>query len=199
MKELDGSPTIIGYFKSLSDLFYEIESGRQPSSQHKINVENLRSQAEEIIKGSDSSKVFDSHVNEGIVKTLIDKEKRAGGPGFNNWIFVFNWNHGSFVNWELVELDSDAAIKKYVEYEKLYPAEDGYEVVLVGSSEVATIRETHSHYFGLDANKQSLETLNESIVGFSSKMDIDVGTKQKQEQQERKRFWGSKTVSVETL
>ncbi len=199
LKELEGDPIIINYFKKLSDLFYEIESGRKPNPSQKIEVEKLRQEAESLIDIADTKKVFASHVNEGIVKTLVEKEIRNGGGGLNNWIFVFNWNYGSFVNWDMVALDSETAIKNYVEYEKRFPAEDGFEVVLVGSSSVATIRETHSHYFGLDQKNNILETLDESIIGFSNQMDIDVGAREILACLERKRFWGTKTIHLDTL
>lgn len=130
---------------------------------------------------------------------MIDQEKRLGGGEFNNWIFVFNWNEGSFISWEIIGLDPKTAITSYVEFERRYPSEHGFEVVLVGSSSVANIRETHSHYFGLNQKNNVLETLNESIVGFSNKMDIDVGARQILAVMDRKRYWGTKTISQDTL
>lgn len=62
-------------------------------------------------------------------------------------MFIFNWNQGIFVDWTIVGLNPDEAIKSYVEYENNYPADKGFEVVLVGTSSVANVRETHSHYF----------------------------------------------------
>jgi ppGpp synthetase/RelA/SpoT-type nucleotidyltranferase len=199
LKELDGDPVVVNYFKELSDLFYEIESGRTPNTQHKLTVARVREEAESIILQSERRKVFSSYVNEGIIKTLIEKEKRLGGRGLNNWIFVFDWNAGSFVSWDIVERDPDVAIRKYVEHERSFPAEHGFEVVLVGSSEVATVRETHSHYFGIDADSSVLETLDESIVGFSHRMDIDVGARQILACMHRKHLWGRKTIAVDTL
>jgi ppGpp synthetase/RelA/SpoT-type nucleotidyltranferase len=199
LKELDGDQMVIGYFKLLSDLFYEIESGRKPETQHKLRLAAMRQFAEEIIKSSDTKHVFDSFVNEGIVKTLIEKEKHVGGPGLNNWIIVFDWNQGSFVSWDMVARDPDIAIAKYIENERAFPAEDGFEVVLVGSSDVATVRQTHSHYFGVKVEGAVLESLDESIVGFSHRLDIDVGARQILAALHRKRCWGKKTVSVETL
>lgn len=200
LKELDGDPLVINYFKILSDLFYEIESGRKPDSALRTRVEGLRIRAEEIIQTADEKNIFSSHVNEGIVKDLEEKEKRIANSGLNNWIFVFNWKIGSFVTWELVTNDPNGAIKMYVEFENAYTSEDGFEVVLVGSSEVATVRRTHSHYFGLNhTDGQVLEDLSSAIVGFSNTMDIDVGAREILQTLERRHFWGSKTISVETL
>ncbi len=199
LKELEGDRVVISYFKELSNLFYEIESGRRPSADQKYELERLRSDAEQLISNADSKNVFSNFENEGIVKTLIDQEKRLGGGEFNNWIFVFNWNLGSFISWDIIGLDPKTAITSYVEFERRYPSEHGFEVVLVGSSSVANIRETHSHYFGLNQKENVLETLNESIVGFSNKMDIDVGARQILAVMERKHFWGTKTILPDTL
>lgn len=200
LKELEGDQTVINYFKCLSDLFYEIEAGRKPNPALKTKVEKLRIESENIIQDSDVKNVFKSYVNEGMVKDLEEKEKRLGNPGLNNWIFVFNWRVGAFVTWDLVTNDPNGAIKKYVEYENNYTSDQGYEVVLVGSSEVSTVRRTHSHYFGLDhSGGMVLEDLNSSIVGFSNVMDIDVGARSILQTLERRRFWGSKSISVDTL
>jgi ppGpp synthetase/RelA/SpoT-type nucleotidyltranferase len=200
LKELEGDPTVILYFKKLSDLFSEIEAGRKPSAALKTKVEELRINAEHIIQTSDEKNVFSSYVNEGITKDLERKEKSIGEIGLNNWIFVFNWNIGSFVTWELITNDPLGAISQYVEFENRYKSEDGFEVVLVGSSNVATVRQTHSHYFGLDhSDGPILEDLNASIVGFSNSMDIDVGAREILRTLERRHFWGTKVISHDTL
>lgn len=200
LKELDGDITVIHYFKLLSDLFYEIEAGRKPAAALRTKVEELRLKSETIIQEADKKNVFSSYVNEGITKDLERKEKNMGNAGLNNWIFVFNWNIGAFVTWELITNDPQGAISQYVEYENKYKSDDGFEVVLVGSSKVATVRQTHSHYFGLNhADGPILEDLNSSIVGFSNKMDIDVGAREILRTMERRHFWGTKVLSIDTL
>lgn len=199
IKELEGDKRVINYFKNLSNLFYLIETGQQPDSNQKIDIERRRIEAETVINESDTKNILSGYINEGIVKTLVDKEKRIGESNFNNWVFIFNWNQGIFVDWTNVSLNPDEAIKSYVEYENKYPADKGFEVVLVGTSSVANVRETHSHYFGLAQQSNTLETLNESIVGFSNQMDIDVGARQILQTMERRRYWGRKSVSIDTL
>lgn len=199
IKELEGDERVIKYFKDLSNLFYLIEIGQHPDSNQKIDIELSRKEAEIVINESDTKNILSGYVNEGIVKTLVDKEKRIRDSNFNNWVFIFNWNQGIFVDWTNVSLNPDEAIKSYVEYENKYPADKGFEVVLVGTSSVANVRETHSHYFGLAQQSNILETLNESIVGFSNQMDIDVGARQILQTMERRRYWGSKSVSIDTL
>lgn len=41
--------------------------------------------------------------------------------------------------------------------------------------------------------------MDESIVGFSNRMDIDVGARQILSCLDRKRYWGTKKILVETL
>lgn len=199
IKELEGDERVIKYFKDLSNLFYLIETGQRPESNQKIDIERSRIEAEAVINESDTKNILSGYVNEGIVKTLVDKEKRICDSNFNNWVFIFNWNQGIFVDWTNVSLNPDEAIKSYVEYENQYPADKGFEVVLVGTSSVANVRETHSHYFGLAQQENILETLNESIVGFSNQMDIDVGARQILQTMERHLNWGSKRISIDTL
>ena len=180
-------------------MFYLIETGQHPDSNQRIDIERRRIEAESIINESDTRNILSGYVNEGLVKTLVDKERRIGESNFNNWVFIFNWNQGIFVDWTIVGLNPDEAIKSYVEYENNYPADKGFEVVLVGTSSVANVRETHSHYFGLAQRTNILETLNESIVGFSNQMDIDVGARQILQTMERRRYWESKSISIDTL
>jgi ppGpp synthetase/RelA/SpoT-type nucleotidyltranferase len=199
LKELEGAEEVVEYFKLLSNLFYEIESGRRPSTPDKLELAGLRDTAERLIRESDQKRVFDSYVNEGIVKTLTQKEKSLGAGNHNHWLIIFNWNIGAFVEWSVVVNDPDTAIQRYAEKETQYPAEEGFEVVLLGSSSVSTIRETHSHYFGIDRHNEVLESLDESVLGFSRKMDIDVGARQILAVMHRKNCWGKKTVHIKLL
>jgi len=198
LKEKEGHPEVIEYFKVLSDVFYEIEAGREPSVAHKLSIDSLRNSCEAIIKQSDKHKVFDSFVNEDVIKTLVEKEARSG-KGMNNWILVFDWNQGSFLTWDIVSRDPESAVASYVSYENQYPADQGYEVVLIGSSEVLTVRNTHSHYFGIESYTNILESLDSSIVGFTRKIDIDVGARQILACLHRRHFWGKKTIQTDTL
>jgi ppGpp synthetase/RelA/SpoT-type nucleotidyltranferase len=198
LKESEGDAKVIGYFKNLSDVFYEIEAGREPSLEKRLKVNELRDACEQIIQQSDRHKVFDSYVNEDIIRTLTEKESR-NPAGLNNWILVFDWNAGAFVSWDIVSRNPNDAVESYIEYERMFPVESGYEVVLVGSSEVATVRQTHSHYFGIESYENILESLDTSIVGFSRKIDIDVGARQILSTLHRRRFWGKKTISIDTL
>lgn len=198
LKEKEGDVQVIGYFRSLSDVFYEIESGRDPTSHQKIEIDHLRQAAEKIITASDRNRVFNSYVNEDIIKTLTTIEAKR--VGFNNWIMVFDWNTGAFSTWDIVDRDPDLATARYVEYEHQFPAQHGFEVVMIGSSDVATVRQTHSHYFGIAGYDAVLEKLDQSIVGFGRRMDIDSDARQILLALYNRNFWGKKKgCSIATL
>jgi ppGpp synthetase/RelA/SpoT-type nucleotidyltranferase len=197
LKEQEGDAAVIAYFKALSDIFYEIESGREPGVQSKIDLDALRERAQSIIYQSDRNRVFDSSVNEDIVQTLTSVQGHS--EALNNWIIVFDWKSGEFLTWEAVGRDAGEATKKYVSYERQFPAEENFEVVMIGSSDVATVRQTHSHYFGIQKFDNILENLDQSIVGFQTRMDIDVGSRQILALLVRKKYWGKKNTSVDTL
>ncbi|MGL4241103.1 MAG: RelA/SpoT domain-containing protein, partial [Beijerinckiaceae bacterium] len=198
LKEKEGDQYVIDYFKILSNIFYEIESGRQISTQDKIELSASRARSESIIQKNVNTKVLGSHINEDIVKTLAQIEKNNPND-INNWIFVFDWNIGNFITWDVVSRDPEQAVREYIKFENNFPASKNYEVVMIGSSNVSTIRYTHSHYFGIDTNTTALESLESSIIGFSQKMDLDVGAREILSTLVRKKYWGSKTMLRNTL
>ena len=198
LKEEEGDPEVLRYFRRLSDAFFELEAGREAATAHRIEIDTLRGRCEQIIAASPKAKAFDSYVNEGVIRTLTEKEAKSG-KGLNNWIIVFDWNTGSFVSWDIVGRSSSEAIQAYVQNEKNFPQNEGFEVVLIGSSEVATVQQTHSHYFGIEAYDTILESLDASIVGFRRKIDLDVGARQILNSLYKQHYWGGKSVSRETL
>lgn len=124
---------------------------------------------------------------------------QGGSESLNNWIIVFDWKKGEFVTWEAVGRKAEEAVGKYVSYEHQFPAEENFEVVMIGSSDIATVRQTHSHYFGIEKFDSILENLDQSIAGFQTRMDIDIGSRQILSVLVRKRYWGKKSISVDTL
>lgn len=198
LKEKEGDQQVIDYFKYLSDIFYEFECGREPSPHQKLEIDRLRENTEKIIKDSDKNRIFDSYVNEDIIKTLAQIESQR--RGFNNWIMVFDWNSGSFTSWDIVDRDPALATARYVEYENQYPAKSGFEVVMIGSSDVATVRKTHSHYFGIASYDDVLEKLDQSIVRLGRRANIDSGARQILLALYSRNYWGkSKACSIPTL
>lgn len=198
LKEGEGDASVIAYFKILSDIFYEIEAGREPSPRQKTDLDQMRVRSENIIERSDKAGAIGSYVNEDVIKAMIEKEAHEPS-GLKNWLIVFDWNSGAFVTWDVVGRSPEEAIAAYVRYEKEFPAEEKYEVVLIGSSDVSTVSQTHSHYFGIADFDDILENLDQSIIGFSRRQDMDVGARQILGVLFRKKFVGAKTVSVETL
>lgn len=198
LKEEEGAHEVIAYFKHLSDVFYEIESGRNPTPHQKLSIDKLRKSAEKIIVESDTNRIFDSYVNEDIIKKLAEVESRASG--FNNWIMVFDWNTGSFITWDRVGRDPDKAVDAYRRYEQQFTSAYGFEVVMIGSSDISTVQKTHSHYFGIANYDYILDHLDETVVGFSRRIDIDTGARQILLALQNHKFWSlKKSCSIATL
>jgi len=198
LKELEGDPIVLSYFKQSSNVFHEIECKRKPTSDQANDLDDLRKRSEEIIRSSDKMNVFDSYVNESFIKAMISRESSLRTT-FHNWMIVFNWNTGAFMNWEITGRNPDIAIKKYSEYEKKWKANEGYEVVMIGSSDVSTIRQTHSHYFGIESYDNILEDFDTSILGFTKRKTIDSDARQILLRLHRHDNWGNSKVSFDTL
>lgn len=198
LKEGEGDHSVISYFKILSDIFYEIEAGREPSPRQKTDLDQMRVRSEQIIEKSDKAGAIGSYVNEDVIKAMIEKEAHEPS-GLKNWLIVFDWKTGAFVTWDVVGRSPEEAIAAYVRYEKDFPAEEKYEVVLIGSSDVSTVSQTHSHYFGIADFDEILESLDQSIIGFSKRQEMDVGARQILGVLFRKKFVGAKTISPDTL
>ncbi|MGA0584990.1 MAG: RelA/SpoT domain-containing protein, partial [Castellaniella sp.] len=67
LKEGEGDPVVISYFKKLSDAFFEIESGRTPSVRSRLEIDVAKGDADRIIRSRNPTGAFDSHVNEDII------------------------------------------------------------------------------------------------------------------------------------
>lgn len=198
LKEGEGDASVIAYFKILSDIFHEIEAGREPSPRQKTDLDQMRVRSEVIIERSDRAGAIGSYVNEDVIKAMVEKESYEPS-GLKNWLIVFDWKSGAFVTWDVVGRSPEEAMAAYVRYEKEFPAEEKYEVVLIGSSDVSTVSQTHSHYFGIADFDKILENLDQSIIGFSRRQDMDVGSRQILGVLFRKKFVGAKTVNIDTL
>lgn len=198
LKEEDGDPDVLRYFQLLSDAFYEVEAGRDPDPALRIDVDAQREIAERIILDSPLASVLASEVNFGVIQA-ITAQAAASPAGINNWVLVFDWNSGSFVHWSPASRDATSAMKTYVEHERRFRADDGFEVVLVGASEPETLQQTHSHYFGLAQYDDVLESLDVSIQGLSRRLGLGLGERQILLALHRKHKWGASRVSRDTL
>ncbi len=198
LKENAGDQRVIDYFKSLSYVFFEFECRREPTPQEKIDLDGKRELAESIIEDTKKGNLLHSHINDDVLYTLTAVEEGQKGR-INNWILIFDWNSGCFVNWESISRNPGEAYQAYSRNENFYREVDGYEVVLVGSSDVSMIRRTHSHYFGIDGYDSILESLEESVIGFSTRRPLNANARRVLHTLFRKNFWGRNTVTYETL
>jgi len=198
LKEKEGDKKVIDYFKLLSNVFYEIESKREPAPQTKMDLDDKRQIAEKIIELEGKGSVLHSHVNDDVLYTLTAIEQKSQSA-INNWILIFDWNSGHFVNWESIPRDTEKAYKAYIDNESRYEEKSGFEVVLVGSSSVAMIRKTHSHYFGIDGYDTILENLDQSLLGFDARKRIDAGCRRILNTLKRKNYWGKRSITVQVL
>lgn len=198
LKEGEGAREVLSYFKLLSDIFYKVESRVEVSSNEKMIFEEARIKAERTVLNDGRYKPKMGFVNEDIIKTMAESERSNPGA-FNNWLLVFDWKEGVFQTWEKVNRDESDSAKKYAEYERQFLAKDGFEVVLIGSSDIKTVRQTHSHYFGISPPEGVLEGLDSSLAGLSSRMDVSVAGRRILSTLYRKHYWNTKSSSRETL
>lgn len=198
LKESEGDQEVIDYFKLLSKVFFEIESKREPAPHVKMELDDKRERAQKIIEMSKKGNILHSHINDDVLHALTSIESNSPNS-INNWILIFDWNTGHFVTWDAIARDPNIAYEAYIKNEQLYDEESGFEVVLVGSSDVSMIRKTHSHYFGIDGYDHILENLDRSILGFSTRNRIDSGCRRILNTLKRKGYWGNKTIRLETL
>jgi ppGpp synthetase/RelA/SpoT-type nucleotidyltranferase len=198
LKEQEGDQVVIEYFRSFSDALHALEIGRRLSAPEEMALAGARIRSEEVISRSDQNKILGGFVNDDIVKVLAEKESQYP-VGLKNWILVFDWNTGNFVTWDVVSRDPDEAVAAYQRYEAQFLSEDKFEVVMIGSSDVSTVKHTHSHYFGIEHHNAALEDMNSSIIGISQRMEMDIGARRILTTMARRRFWGKKTIAASTL
>ncbi len=198
LKESEGDPDVLLYFKKFSDALHYLEIGDALSSEDEIELQKSRLRAESIINREGSEGVISSYVNEDIIKTLAEVERQSSS-GLNNWILVFDWNDANFVAWDIAGRNPEEAVKSYRRYEEQYPEEEKYEVVMIGSSDISSVRHTHSHYFGIDHHDSALEQMNQSLIGLANRMSLDVGSRRILSTLKRQGRWGKKIIKVDTL
>lgn len=196
LKEKDGHDDVLEYFKFFSDALHEIETRKNLSPREEIKLQESREKAENIIYNSTYSGALSGHVNQNVIKTMSEIEKNHPG-NFNNWIFVFDWIDGNFLTWHMVSREADIAVKEYLNYESLYKETDKKEVVMIGTSSIATVQHTHSHYFGIEHHNNALESMEKSIIGLTRRSKIDIGARRILMTLRNRTFWGEKKVSLQ--
>lgn len=198
LKELEGDPNIHKYFKATSDVFYEIECGRKPTESQIADLNKQRELSEEIIRKSNPNGVLYKGVNEKFLRAMIEKDSRIKGK-IHNWMLVFDWKKGEFVEWSIVERDSLSANEIYKDKEKRWRPENGFEVVMIGASDASTIRYTHSHYFGIEKYDSILQNIDDSVLAFSKRNEIDDNSRKIINSLYKKDYWGVKKVAISTI
>lgn len=117
-----------------------------------------------------------------------------------NWLLIFNWKTGNFQNWQRIDVKDPRKVSSiYAKYEKDYSVDNGYEVVMVGSTDVSTIRHTHSHYFGIEKHNKILDSLEDSmfqVKKVKKKDSISIMLLFRLMTHGR---WGKKSVSLNTI
>ena len=200
LKELEGDIRVLDYFKKLSNFFYEIEIGRKPSIQQHFELQVSYKQALQVIKTSKRYNVLESHADHDVLKAIYESSaKGSKGNYLNNWILIFNWTTGNFITWEKAPKDPIDAGAFYAKCEKKYPAGENYEVVLVGASDVETIEQTHSHYFGIESYDGVLKNLDASIEAIQLKQKISIEERKILFVLRRRHCWNDKTIALSTL
>jgi ppGpp synthetase/RelA/SpoT-type nucleotidyltranferase len=199
LKELDGDPIVLDCFKSLSNIFHEIESNRKPADSMIREWENKRLKSKQIIAQADTRNILNSSVNESFIKSMIEKEASLKQV-FHNWMIIFNWQTGNFKNWTVVSSKPEEAIKMYADMEREFRTEDGFEVVMIGSSDVSSIRKTHSHYFGIDDYDNILQSLDDNVLSFTKREHINADSRLVLQALSHRDKWGiKKRVNYDTL
>lgn len=198
LKEKEGDIEVISYFKFFSDCLYDIETTKNLDRDKEFRLQTMRNVAEKIVNKEKDGIDIGGRVNQDIVKTMMQKEG-AKNIELNNWILVFDWSDGNFVTWDVVSRDADGAVSAYIKYEKQFPEEENYEVVLIGTSDVSTLLKTHSHYFGIDHHNSALEGMEESIIGLGKRSELDIGARRILMTLKRRKYIGTNTISIATL
>lgn len=200
LKELDGDERIINYFRTISNLFAVLDLGNYPSPRELNDAEQMRQVAEAIITNKDTKRIYTSRVNESFIKGMIAREARQKNR-INNWLIVFDWRNGEFLEWQLIKNNTPfVVINIYSDYEKRYPASSGFEVVVIGSSDVATIQHTHHHYFGIESYDSILQSLSQSIASLKEmSTEITLDERRILTCLYTKDYWGVKRMKLDTL
>ena len=198
LKEHEGDQVVLDYFKAFSNALHTIETNHSLPRDMEISLENKRLLAEMLIEQAAQSKALSGHVNSDIVRTMVETESKNPSD-LNNWILVFDWNDGNFVAWDIVGRIAEDAVEKYSQYERDFPEEEKYEVVLIGTSSISTVPQTHSHYFGIEHHNDALESMESSIIGLAARSELDVGARRILFTLKRRKYWGKNTIKIATL
>lgn len=196
LKEGEGKPDLIEYFHFVSDALFKVDNGEKLLAES-INELLCKEKKVEIDFETNKLQTENSRSNNNNhIKAMVEREK-SRHKQINNWILIFNWKTASFMHWAEVPSNSEAASIQYSQYEKNWPYEDGYEVVLIGSGSVESIIYTHSHYFGIESFDNILLKIR-NIAGYNPNHISDNAYTVLQKLYSHS-FWNSSSVSYDTL
>ena len=199
LKSLQGNLVVIQYFKTLSDIFYEIECNREPAISQRNKLDKLMNESEDIIRNAESYRVLHSSIKESFIKAMESATKKQYRKIYN-WLLIFNWKTGEFVNWiKIDQSDSVKIAEQYASNEKRYNECEGFEVVLIGASSVETIRHTHSHYFGLQSYDKVLDGFDDTLLSFKKRKIINPTGRRILNKLINNKKWGYKVVTFDTI
>ncbi len=140
LKAGEGPSEILAFFRLASDALARVDSGDDVSPSMRSRLRQGYAQLRQYLP-ADSGPVETASID------ALRLSSRA-----NNWLIIYNWREGRFVNWVNLGTDAEAAAERYGEFERRYRFENGFEVVLIGADSAETIRHTHAHYFGRSPN-----------------------------------------------
>ena len=96
-----------------------------------------------------------------------------------------------------IESNPEQISKQYSSSEKGWSYDQGYEVVLIGSSNVASIKETHSHYFGVESYEEILAAIHSQINAYRD--GLSHSAYYVLQKLHSHKCWSGNSVSLETL
>lgn len=199
LKETEGDKEVISYFKLSSDVFYNLEHSYSISPEKRIALEMARKKAEKIIRENDEFEILHSSIEKNFIDAMESAEYKANRK-IQNWLLIFNWKTGNFQNWQRVDVKDPRKVACiYAKYERDYSVDNGYEVVMVGSTDVSTIRHTHSHYFGIEKYDNILDSLEDSMLQVKKEKNKDNVSIMLLFRLMTHGRWGKKTVSINTI
>lgn len=196
LKEGEGPQDIIDFFKVTSDAFCEVDWKRKISDELIKKVfekeECLRESAfvtPKMIAGG-------TKMNEAFMKAMVARERKRKGK-IKNWVLIFDWKQGVFTHWMETDQDPEIASKIYSYQEQSFKYDEGYEVVLIGSTFVKSIKETHSHYFGVESYQEILQFIHQLIDGSREGLSVEAYYVLKKLTSHG--HWGANSCSFDTL
>lgn len=94
---------------------------------------------------------------------MVVVKMKPGVPGIKHFLLVFDREVGHLVRQTDFGTDMNAAIAEYQRIEREHFGDSRYDIVLVGSDSIETVKVTHASYFrnGLNSLEQYLRSVME--------------------------------------